>query len=274
MRVTVEDRLFGERRLHRLAQIMGWPVRSALGALVYLWHESQALGISHATADEIEDWCWYNNDCDEPGILLDALIKTGFVSCLAEKPDLYYIHGNMEVIQRIDEFKHSQADKAKKGGEATKEKWHQLALVKARTRPAGLPGQGPRLGCSGQDSTEQNSTYTSPLPPSLQEGGKTKRQSRRREVSDQAAAMSAKAIGAVRNGLPPDQAEAYIGRDGWLLVLAEWGSWESFQRAYAISTAEKRSGGSDAMIFKSQLTRSLKALLMQAPETYQPKELA
>lgn len=93
---------------------------------------------------------------------------------------------------------------------------------------------------------------------------------RRRRAKDLAAAWTIKAVGGRRNDLDAAAAEKFLGPDAWALLLVKFASWDGFSRAYEIATAVRKNGCSDATTFESQLRESFRALLLEAPDSYQP----
>lgn len=127
-RVNIEDYAFGERRLQRLAQLLAWDMRTTLGCLAYLWHESQEKLRTHATAAELAEWCWASS-LEEGERIVSALVTTGYIS---REGDHYKIHGNETQIEN----RVTAMSKAAKGGQATKEKWERIKAEKARAAAA------------------------------------------------------------------------------------------------------------------------------------------
>jgi len=118
----MEEKFFAERRRVRLARKMRWRPREATGALAHLWHESQSLGKTHGSAEDILEWCEEDDWADEvsqPGHhpLIEALILCEYIA-YDEEMAAFYICGNRDQIASIQKF---QA-RAAKGGEATKRK--------------------------------------------------------------------------------------------------------------------------------------------------------
>lgn len=118
-RVTLEDRLFGERRLHRLADIMDYSVRSTMGTLAYLWHESQLAMRGGGTAEEIGEWSWIDNS-DEAEQWVKALMIVGFIHL--EASGQYAIHGNEKHIENISSYAARGALGGKQSGEVRRAK--------------------------------------------------------------------------------------------------------------------------------------------------------
>ena len=126
MRVNVEEKFFGSRKLNKLQRLMGWSRNETIGALVSLWHESQSSFRVEGTAEEIAEWAWY--DGAEPDGLVDALASVGFIK---EVDGLTYrISGNEVQIGNV--IKRLEA--ARKGGKATKQKWSGVKFETSRLK--------------------------------------------------------------------------------------------------------------------------------------------
>ncbi len=125
-----------------------------------------------------------------------------------------------------------------------------------------------RVATDGR-TDETDVTNVTPLNPPSDEVGIKPKNIRSRLLNPKAQGIAAKAIGAIRHGCDSAAAETYLGSEGYMLLLAKFGTWESFHRAYAVATAIKRSGGSDATVFEAQLVQSIKALLLEAPADYE-----
>lgn len=118
-RVNIEERLLAEGRLHRLARELKTTTHTAIGLLVYLWHDSQELERNTATREEIECWCrWYEFEIEhyfkstgEMEIdLISALQKSGYIQAAGENG--WKINGNQNQINKLSDWK----EKSKKGG--------------------------------------------------------------------------------------------------------------------------------------------------------------
>lgn len=167
MRVTIEESLFGERRLHKLSALMKWSLRETLGTLAFLWHESQnARGII-GHAGSIIDWSWI----DDPEVgeaWVDALEAVGFIS---RQPDgQFEIHGNRQVLERVDEFRKVQGLRAAKGWE-TKRKKNAQGMPGASDGMPPEAGRCPEMPITVQFSTVQNSKTLTPNASPPPDGG-------------------------------------------------------------------------------------------------------
>jgi hypothetical protein len=102
-RVNIEDRAFTDGRLLRFAKLYGCKETEALGILLFLWHDSQAVLAEHGTADEVADWC---HEFDE--MRRTELISTLKRCRLIEQPnpeiDRFYIKGNGLQIDNLRKF--------------------------------------------------------------------------------------------------------------------------------------------------------------------------
>lgn len=149
-RTNLEERVFGDCRLHKFAQLMGWHVREALGCLGFLWHDSQEQLRTHGTASEIADWCWEASR-DVRDRIVSNLQVAGFIV-----PDGggFLIKGNAVQIEN----RMAKVDRAAKGGKATKEKWERLKAhgSKPSSKPSGIPGSNQAQFNSIQFNSESN----------------------------------------------------------------------------------------------------------------------
>lgn len=155
-RVNVEEVAFGDSRLARFERLMGWDRRQALGCLVLLWHDSQELLRVAGTADEIAAWTWAK-DKQEAKLILDSLIKIGYISHNSGLKDLFLIHGNeIQIEHRI-----IAQEKSKKGGEMNRLRWDKL---KASSYPQASQQDISKIAQynTRQDNAEQDSTNISP----------------------------------------------------------------------------------------------------------------
>lgn len=110
-RVTLDERLFGERRLHRLATLMGWSLRETVGTLAYLWHESQEAKRAGGTLTEIAEWSWIDDDATAQKFV-SALQQVGYIH--PDDDGDYIIHGNQQHIDNL----HSYAVRGSMGGKS------------------------------------------------------------------------------------------------------------------------------------------------------------
>lgn len=113
MRVSIEDRLFGEGRLFRVAKTMGWSPPMVVGTLAYLWHESQNARRESGDAHEIITWSWIEDQAEGSTWVL-ALLKSGFLSQI-EGSNQLLIHGNKKHIDNLNTY----AERGKRGGVAS-----------------------------------------------------------------------------------------------------------------------------------------------------------
>lgn len=128
-RVTLDERVFGERRLHQLADLMNWSIREAIGSLVLLWHESQAAKRISASADEIANWAWIS-DGDLKHDFVKALLGVGYVHNCSNSEQLI-IHGNERHLANLAAYE----AKSSKGGLAKASKHKQLLLEAEKILP-------------------------------------------------------------------------------------------------------------------------------------------
>ncbi len=115
-RVNIEEHAFGEARINRLAREMGWDERQALGALVYLWHDSQEHLRICATGEEIADWSRAKS-----GVEADSLVRAlQAAKYITSKGDgTFEIHGNEAQI----DHRLTAISRARKGGAANRKRW-------------------------------------------------------------------------------------------------------------------------------------------------------
>lgn len=137
-RLNLEDRFFSEARLQRFTDLMGWRSQhTAIGALAFLWHESQELLRHTATAEEIVRWTRLRTRRDKER-LISALSAPGVAYIVEIEPGKYEIAGNFCQIDTRVKNTHN----SKKGGEATRKKWETVSnqsLAMADIGPRGLP---------------------------------------------------------------------------------------------------------------------------------------
>lgn len=77
-RLNIEDKCFSGPGLRRLADAMGATLPTALGLLGFVWHDSQAEGVTTCTADDIRVWC-YCADAAEAQRIVDAMLRSGYL---------------------------------------------------------------------------------------------------------------------------------------------------------------------------------------------------
>lgn len=70
-----------------LAALMEWHEARALGTLIFLSRNSQILGESHGTKEEIKIWCHAPQEVSEDK-LVDALLRSGWI--IDEEGGQYY----------------------------------------------------------------------------------------------------------------------------------------------------------------------------------------
>lgn len=131
-RLNIEESCFGERRLRRLGELMGWNARETLGCLAYLWHDSQEQLRTHGTAAEIAEWCWAASP-EEGARLVSALTTAGYlVGC---ERSGFLIKGNeVQIDTRI-----ACMTRSGKGGNANKIRWEQIKQSRASSSPVTAP---------------------------------------------------------------------------------------------------------------------------------------
>ncbi len=115
MRVNIEDDLRTSGRLSKLARVMHWSEREALGALVMFYRATQDAEIVEATEDELVDLCSVDHD-DEAAAR--AFVRGLLSSRLASaQQDKIVIHGNAAQVDRVKTLRSN----ASKGGRARQE---------------------------------------------------------------------------------------------------------------------------------------------------------
>lgn len=121
-RVNVEERLFSKVSRRKAAcEAIGCEEHFLVGALVFLWHESQEELRIYGTAEEIRMWCLLPPDSR----IVDALVAGKYIDW-DDAVGQYKIHGNKK---QIESFVNLYSVR-KKGGEATKKKWAELTACK------------------------------------------------------------------------------------------------------------------------------------------------
>jgi hypothetical protein len=121
-RVNLEERLFSEARIGVMARAIGYPAHCAIGMVAYLWHDSQELGVSEASAQDIADWCRldefqsfeFGAEMESTTIenLITGLVRGRFIEQI--DGDLYLIRGNQKHVDNLNSLR----ENAVKGGEA------------------------------------------------------------------------------------------------------------------------------------------------------------
>lgn len=146
-RVNLEERVFGEARLGRLADLMGWDIQKALGALAFLWFESQDKLKVFCTAEEIILYARLKRKKDREGFIAAlSHSEVGFIVENSEK--LFEIRGNFSQIDN----KLKNVDNSAKGGLATKQKWEakrNQGVINPVEGRAAIPEAG-RAACPDQ----------------------------------------------------------------------------------------------------------------------------
>lgn len=115
MRVNVEERCFASSNIKRLAKLMKWNEPTAMGTLVYLWHDSQAELKTSCTKEDLEVWCRLKNK-NQSEQLAQALITSGWLEKLEE--NLFYIRGNEKQVNASVIIKEASL----RGGESTRKR--------------------------------------------------------------------------------------------------------------------------------------------------------
>lgn len=124
-RVNVEERAF--KQFEKAARVLGWDPRLFAGAMLWLWNVSQEKRIVEARADDICRWAEVEGE-EQQRAFIAALVKYELLRPVIENqaeiaPDEpYHICGNGDQIA----WTSKNAENAKKGGEATRERWRRL----------------------------------------------------------------------------------------------------------------------------------------------------
>jgi hypothetical protein len=158
-RVNVEEWAFGEGRLIRFAREMEWDLRQALGALVFLWHDSQEALRVAGSAEEMADWARASNRA-EATRLVEALVSAKYINRKAS--GAYEIRGNEAQIENRLKF----TVRAKKGGRATAKKWREeKAQAKRADKPRleAMLDEGLCLASEGLKQAQCNAIQTNPM---------------------------------------------------------------------------------------------------------------
>ncbi len=142
-RVNVEERAFSERgRFEKYTKTAGIREDAAMGRLLFLWHDSQAVKKGFGNKDQILMWSHVLDDSGED--YLKGLLAGGYV--IKKGKDRYEIQGNKKQIEGHEA--HLQG--AKKGGLATKKKWE------GQTQDTKIEMEGSvGVGKTGSDHTTQ-----------------------------------------------------------------------------------------------------------------------
>ena len=97
MRVNVEDDLFTERRLAKLARFLKIPEHQALGLLVLFWRSTQSQEIIRAPRERLETLAAMEVDAD-PSQWIDAMLAAQLASIDGAE---IVIRGNAPHVERI-----------------------------------------------------------------------------------------------------------------------------------------------------------------------------
>ena len=139
MRLNIEEECFS--RLSRLVDLIGIDSKEALGALAFLWHDSQNSLQTEGTFEEIVDWCRITKlPKDEQERWVKALCRSKFLTELDN--NRFLVRGNEKQIAAKEKY----ISRAKKGGEATKKVWEnkKTGLEKASSLPPSLAPSTPQ----------------------------------------------------------------------------------------------------------------------------------
>lgn len=155
---NIHDEFLARNRHKVLSMLMsaayeGWDEGGAraLGQLAFLWGNSQAAKTSIGTAEEIVIWSQLYPALENPEMASDwiqSLCHAG-VGVLREiEDDKYEIVGNTKAV----EYRLTQREKSKLGGQKNKERWEKLKLVEKPGEPEIEPGDSPRDSQTGATS--------------------------------------------------------------------------------------------------------------------------
>ena len=140
-RITVEEKVLAEGRLHTLADYLGVSSHTAIGLLVYLWHDSQELRCAVATSSELESWCRWREfklcyqDIMQVPDLRAGLELAGYISKISENK--YKIHGNEKHIDSLERY----YDGVVNGGKIRASKAKRGKDGRYKTKPASRPAR-------------------------------------------------------------------------------------------------------------------------------------
>lgn len=109
-------------RIRALAAKMGWHERHALGLVIILWRESQALGLHEGTREQILFWCHSFNGVEAGDELLAALSDPCVRLISPRKNSNYEIHGNKSDIKKVKGIRKQRIDAANKRWKKEKKK--------------------------------------------------------------------------------------------------------------------------------------------------------
>lgn len=148
-------------RMRALAAKMGWDERTAIGCIVSLWTESQALGLHEGSREEILFWCkeptYAGRNADASDKLISVLQDRAVRFISPASNGAFKIHGNREEIKRIEE---------------RREQHRNAANVRWKRKKSGMRAQCERMekndasAMPKQDKTKQDKTRQDKTEPS------------------------------------------------------------------------------------------------------------
>jgi hypothetical protein len=158
-RTNIEDT--GFTKALELSHLIEWDVGRALGALAWLWHESQAKCRLSGTASEILRWSKVKLSDDEALSYLEALIELDLIRPVLENGSLleneFEIAGNDDEVKRLVMYK----ERSKKGGESTRKKY-ESEKERASSLASSQLGGGPDQISSDHIKSDQIKNMSEP----------------------------------------------------------------------------------------------------------------
>jgi hypothetical protein len=112
MWLNIQYRLFSDIRLRKLERITGDTPPNLIGSLTCIWFYSQQEGRITASAEEILEWCYRENQPE----FVEHLVKTGFLSPLQD--DTYRISGNEKRFEDVQKWQGEQKQNKAKAGKS------------------------------------------------------------------------------------------------------------------------------------------------------------
>lgn len=165
MRVNIEDDLRTSGRLGKLARVMGWTEREALGALVLFYRATQNAEVCEAPEDELVSLCVIDHDSDDDARrFVRGLLSSRLASA---NQDTIVIHGNAQQVERIKALRKN----ASAGGRARMNRPTNLKPVAKQMASNSLANQCPPCSLlpspapfSNTNTEIQNGIVVAPTP--------------------------------------------------------------------------------------------------------------
>lgn len=126
-------------RIRAFAAKMGWPERAALGMVVMLWRESQALGLHEGTREQILFWCHAFHETEHCDELLAALSDPCVRLISPRKNSNYEIHGNKGDIRKVEAIRKQRVEAANKRWKTEKRKSPRRCEPQSKSNAFAMP---------------------------------------------------------------------------------------------------------------------------------------